>query len=59
MKRLLTAVTVAASLTASGVSAFDPADLQKLLDTNECRDCELHYKALSEQNTLYRYEISS
>ena len=35
MKRTLTA------LTASGASAFDPKDKQKLKDTNECVECDL------------------
>ena len=26
---------------ASSASAYDPADLQKLKDTNECVDCDL------------------
>ena len=34
MKLTLTALTVAASLMASAASAFDPEDLQKLLDTD-------------------------
>tara|TARA_R110000796_G_scaffold248917_1_gene376226 strand:- start:310 stop:624 length:315 start_codon:yes stop_codon:yes gene_type:complete len=42
MKRTLTALTVAATMFASSASAFfDPADLQKLLDTNECVQCYL------------------
>ena len=41
MKRTLTALTVAASLIASGASAFDPADLQKLKDTGGCARCYL------------------
>ena len=41
MKLTLTALTVAASLMASGASAFDPKNLQKLLDTNECVECDL------------------
>jgi uncharacterized protein YjbI with pentapeptide repeats len=47
MKLTLTALTVAASLIASGASAFDPADLQKLKDTNECRACDLSATDLS------------
>ena len=41
MKLTLTALTVAAALTASGASAFDPDDLQKLLDTGNCFECDL------------------
>ena len=41
MKLTLTALTVAAALTASGASAFDPEDIQKLKDTNECVGCDL------------------
>ena len=48
MKRTLTALTVAAALTASSASAFDPDDLQKLLHTNKCVECDL--SDLSETN---------
>ena len=41
MKRTLTALTVAVTMFASGVSASDPDDLQKLKETNECIDCDL------------------
>jgi hypothetical protein len=41
MKRTLTALTVAATMFASNASAFDPDDLQKLLDTGECVHCDL------------------
>ena len=41
MKLTLTALTIAASLIASGASACDPEDLQKLMDTNECESCDL------------------
>ena len=41
MKIALTALTVAAVLFASSVSAFDPADLQRLKATNECANCDL------------------
>ena len=41
MKRTLTALTVAATMFASSASAFDPADLQKLLDTGNCYQCNL------------------
>ncbi len=41
MKRTLTALTVAATMFASSASAFDPDDLQKLKDTNECVACDL------------------
>ena len=47
MKLTLTALTVAASLMASAASAFDPEDLQKLLDTNECVECDLSGADLS------------
>ena len=47
MKLTLTALTVATSLMASGASAFDPKDLQKLLDTNECVECDLSGADLS------------
>ena len=48
MKRSLTALTVAASLIASGASAFESADWQKLLDTNECVECDLSRASLRE-----------
>ena len=41
MKQILTALTVAATMFASSASAFDPEDLQKLKDTNECVECDL------------------
>ena len=41
MKLTLTALTIAATIFASSASAFDPDDLQKLKDTNECRICDL------------------
>ena len=41
MKLTLTALTVAATIFASSASAFDPDDLQKLKDTNECKACDL------------------
>jgi uncharacterized protein YjbI with pentapeptide repeats len=47
MKRTLTALTVAATMFASSASAFDPDDLQKLLDTGECVHCDLFDADLS------------
>ena len=47
MKLTLTALTVAATIFASSASAFDPDDLQKLKDTNECRICDLTNANLS------------
>ena len=41
MKQKLTALTVAATMFASGTSAFDPDDLQKLKDSNKCAECNL------------------
>ena len=41
MKRILTALTVAATMFASSASAFDPDDLQKLKDTSNCYQCDL------------------
>ena len=52
MKLTLTALTVAAALTASGASAFDPDDLQKLLDTNECVACDLIGANLTDANLI-------
>jgi uncharacterized protein YjbI with pentapeptide repeats len=48
MKRTLTALTVAASLTASGASAFDPEDLQALNDNYICIRCDLSGANLKE-----------
>ena len=45
MKCTLTALTVAATMFANSASAADPADLQKLLDTNKCVECDLSYYA--------------
>ena len=50
MKLTLTALTVATLLIASGASAFDPADLQKLKDTNKCVECDLSVADLMEAN---------
>ena len=50
MKRTLTALTVAATMFASSAYAFDPDDLQKLLDTNECRKCGLVDADLNDAN---------
>tara|TARA_B110000211_G_scaffold25680_1_gene26294 strand:- start:54 stop:317 length:264 start_codon:yes stop_codon:yes gene_type:complete len=47
MKLTLTALTVAAALTASGASAYDPDDLQKLKDINACYVCDLSGADLS------------
>jgi len=41
MKRTLTALTVAATMSASSASAYDPEDLQKLLTTGDCISCDL------------------
>ena len=41
MKRLLAAVAVVTMLVGSSASAFDPADLKKLRETNECASCDL------------------
>ena len=41
VKQKLTALTVAATMFASSASAFDPDDLQKLKDSNECAECNL------------------
>ena len=41
MKQKLTALTVAATMFASSASAFDPDDLQKLKDSNECAECNI------------------
>ena len=48
--KLAIAMTLAATLFASSASAFDPDDLQKLKDTNECRICDLTNANLSGAN---------
>ena len=50
MKLTLTVLTVAVTIFASSASAFDPDDLQKLKDTNECRICDLTNANLSGAN---------
>ena len=50
MKLTLTALTVAATIFASSASAFDPADLKNLLDTNECVRCDLQEAFLPNTN---------
>ena len=50
MKLTLTALTVAATMFASSASAADPADLQKLKDTNKCVECNLYKAILSGAN---------
>ena len=50
MNLTLTALTVAASLMASGASAFDPEDVQTLKDTNECVACNLNRANLISAN---------
>ena len=41
MKRTLTALTVAATMFASSASAADPDDLNRLMNTNACIECDL------------------
>ena len=41
MKQILTALTIAATMFASSASAYDPDDLQKLMDTGNCEECDL------------------
>ena len=50
MKLTLTALTIAATIFASSASAFDPDDLQKLKDTNECNSCNLNGANLRDAN---------
>ena len=62
MKLTLTALTVAATMFASSASAFDPADLQKLKDTNECLFCDLGGANLESADVmnanLYRADLA-
>ena len=57
MKATLTALTLAVSLIASGASAFDPADLQKLLKTGRCVGCDLRGAILGQTN-LAAFDLS-
>ena len=41
MKKLFATVAVLATLVGSSASAFDPAHLKRLMETNECKGCEL------------------
>ena len=41
MGRVMAAITLAATLAASSASAFDPEDLKRLIETNECVGCDL------------------
>ena len=52
MKRTLTALTVSVTMFASSAYAFDPADLQKLMDTNECVKCDLSGANLEGANLM-------
>jgi uncharacterized protein YjbI with pentapeptide repeats len=48
MKLTLPILAISATMFASSASAFDPDDLQKLLHTNKCVECDL--SDLSEAN---------
>ena len=41
MIRLLATIAAAVTLVATSASAFDPAHLKRLMETNECKGCEL------------------
>ena len=48
MKRLFAAVAVVAAMVGSSASAFDPADLKKLKETNECAaEFEIWFNAIA------------
>ena len=48
MKRLLATVAVVMAMVGSGASAFDPADLKKLKETNECAtEFEIWFNAIA------------
>jgi uncharacterized protein YjbI with pentapeptide repeats len=53
VKQTLTALTVAATMFASSASAFDPDNLQKLKDSNECAECNLEGADLRGANLNY------
>ena len=48
MKLILTIMTVSATLLSESASAFYPAGLHKLKDTNECVNCDLSGANLSD-----------
>ena len=50
MKLTLTALTIAATIFASSASAEDSAALHKLLNTNECKGCDLSHADLTDAN---------
>ena len=50
MKLILTIMTVSATLLSESASAFYPAGLHKLKDTNECVNCDLSGAYLSDAN---------
>ena len=52
MKLTLPILVISATMFASSASAADPADLQKLKDTNECIDCDLSGADLSLANLI-------
>ena len=53
MKATLTALTIAATMFASSVSAADPAHLQQLKDTDDCAMCDLSGADLRKANLSY------
>ena len=52
MKATLTALTIAATMFASGAFAADPDDLQKLKDTGFCVGCDLRKANLTGANLI-------
>ena len=48
MKTILTALTIVATMFSSSAFAADSAQLQKLLDTNKCKLCDLSGAGLRE-----------
>ena len=46
MQQLLATITVVATLAATSASAFDPAHLKRLMETNECKRCEFSNASL-------------
>ena len=54
MKKLrLTILAIVASIFANNASAFDPADVQKLKDTNKCVECDLSSANLLETINMH------
>ena len=60
MKKLsLKILALAATIFGSNAAAFDPEDLQKLIDTGVCYECELSEFEIVDTNSLIKYSLES